>query len=109
MTSVTGELTKILVDRQNLQYEDEVVRNPYHLKSWLKYLEHKSTSKVTEIYILFERALKFLPRCYKLWHAYLSLRSTRLEFVSIASKRYETLVNTFERALVHMHKMPVIW
>ena len=28
---------------------------------------------------------------------------------SIADKRYRILVNTYERALVHLHKMPRIW
>jgi pre-mRNA-splicing factor SYF1 len=102
------ELARVLIDRQNIQFEEEVTRNPYHLRSWLKYLEYRN-GNVTEKYILYERAIKFLPRSYKLWHAYLTLRHSRLDVVSITSKRYSTLVSTYERALVHMHKMPVIW
>mmetsp|Transcript_13419 Transcript_13419/g.21996 ORF Transcript_13419/g.21996 Transcript_13419/m.21996 type:complete len:907 (-) Transcript_13419:204-2924(-) len=99
----------ILVSRQNLQYEDEISRNPYHLKAWLKYLDYQRNSSVTDRYVIYERALKFLPRSYKLWFSYLSLRRSRLENLPIDDQRYTILANSFERCLVHMHKMPVIW
>mmetsp|Transcript_24442 Transcript_24442/g.35917 ORF Transcript_24442/g.35917 Transcript_24442/m.35917 type:complete len:888 (+) Transcript_24442:79-2742(+) len=107
--SSKSDLHEVLVNQQNLQYEDEVTRNPYYLKAWLKYLDYKQSSPVGERYVIFERAVKFLPRSYKLWYAYLSLRKSRLEYAAVTDKRYTILVNTFERALVHMHKMPVIW
>lgn len=56
------------------------------------------------------RALKFLPRSYKLWYAYLSERKKAvLGKVEITHKKYQILVNTYERALVHLSKMPRIW
>ena len=103
------DLKYLFVNQQNLQYEDEITRNPYYLKAWLKYLDYKRAAPNTEKYVLYERALKHLPRSYKLWHAYLSLRISCLDYASVADKRYTILANTFERALVHMHKMPVIW
>lgn len=105
-----SEMAKeILVSRHNLQYEDEISRNPYHLKAWLKYLDYQRNAPLTDRYVIYERALKFLPRSYKLWFAYLSLRKSRLEYASISDQRFTILANTFERCLVHMHKMPVIW
>ena len=105
----SNDIKNILVSRHNLQYEDEISRNPYHLKSWLKYLDYQRNAPVTDRYVIYERALKFLPRSYKLWFAYLNLRKSRLEYTSIKDPRYRILANTFERCLVHMHKMPVIW
>jgi hypothetical protein len=99
-----------LNDHHCMKYEEEIARNPYYLKGWLKYLEYKSnSSSTTDRYVIYERALKYLPRSYKLWYNYLSLRRKKLQYVSITDKRFQILRSTFERALVHMHKMPVIW
>jgi pre-mRNA-splicing factor SYF1 len=96
-------------DLQAIKFEEEISRNPFYLKGWLKYLDYKKNSVPTDRYFVYERALKYLPRSYKLWFGYLSLRRARLEYVSINDKRYQLLLSTFERALVHMNKMPVIW
>jgi pre-mRNA-splicing factor SYF1 len=109
MSHSADSVKEILVNRHNLQYEDEISRNPYHLKAWLKYLDYQRNEPVTDRYMIYERALKFLPRSYKLWFAYLTLRKSRLEYASIDDQRFSILANTFERCLVHMHKMPVIW
>lgn len=56
------------------------------------------------------RALKFLPRSYKLWYAYLQERYKAIhDRVDITHKKYQILINTYERAFVHMSKMPRIW
>lgn len=94
---------------QERQLEDEVTRNPYSLKSWLNFLQFKKDEKPTARFLLYERALEFLPRSYKLWFAYLSERIKSVELKSISDPRYDILVKTFERSLVHMHKMPRIW
>jgi pre-mRNA-splicing factor SYF1 len=59
--------------------------------------------------ILFERALASLPGSYKLWHAYLKDRVSQVAGRCVADPKLEVVNNTFERALVFMHKMPVIW
>ena len=95
--------------------EEEVQRNPYNLKSWWNYIEFKketdsnSSRSSLERFVVYERALKHLPRSYKLWKAYLDDRKSRLANKCITHKRYKLLLNTFERALVHMNKMPRIW
>ncbi len=60
-------------------------------------------------YSIYERALEKLPRSYKLWHLYLTERITECKGRSLRDPLYEETNNAFERALVHMHKMPVIW
>ena len=90
-------------------FENEVTRNPYHLKTWFQFIASKREASTVTRYAIYERALKKLPRSYKLWKAYLSEVSDRLKGKSISDKRFMGLKNIFERALVHMNKMPVIW
>jgi pre-mRNA-splicing factor SYF1 len=94
---------------QDKYYEDEVARNPYHLKAWTSYLTWKKEALPAMRFFIYERALKYLPRSYKLWFAYLMERKKGLRGKSVADKGYDILINTFERALVHMNKMPKIW
>jgi pre-mRNA-splicing factor SYF1 len=67
---------------------------------------------------LYERALKYIPNCYKLWFNYLkesleNLRSVR----SYLGNQFAEVTQLFERSLVYMHKvtthpyrkMPNIW
>ena len=59
--------------------------------------------------LLYERALKALPGSYKLWNMYLRERRDRIKQKCITDPAYEAVNNTFERALVFMHKMPRVW
>lgn len=45
----------------------------------------------------------------QLWHAYLTERLTAVRGLAPNHPNVEALNNTFERAMVSMHKMPVIW
>jgi pre-mRNA-splicing factor SYF1 len=45
----------------------------------------------------------------QLWHAYLRERQLAIRGLSIANPAVDALNNTYERALVSMHKMPRIW
>lgn len=76
----------------------EINRNPYALKAWLRYLEAKTQARPAKRYLVYERALKFLPGSYKLWAAYLKERREAVEGrVSVTHARYQILVNTYER------------
>ena len=59
--------------------------------------------------VIFERALKVLPGSYKLWHAYLKERRHQVRHACPTDPVMEAVNNTFERSLVFMNKMPVIW
>jgi len=89
--------------------ENELTNNPYRLKSWTNYLTFLESSNPYQRFKVYERALKYLPRSYKLWHGYLGERTKLLRNYPLTDKAYDNLISTYERALVHMNKMPVIW
>lgn len=102
-------LADLLPDEEDLLYEEELLRNPYALRMWLRYLDARKTASPRKRYLLFERALNALPGSYKLWHAYLSERLLAVRGLAPNHPSVESLNNTFERAMVSMHKMPRIW
>eukprot|EP00614_Pseudopedinella_elastica_P031004 CAMPEP_0172631344 /NCGR_PEP_ID=MMETSP1068-20121228/178628_1 /TAXON_ID=35684 /ORGANISM="Pseudopedinella elastica, Strain CCMP716" /LENGTH=478 /DNA_ID=CAMNT_0013442457 /DNA_START=20 /DNA_END=1453 /DNA_ORIENTATION=- len=103
------EVAEILEDAESLRYEEEISRNPYLLDVWTKYLEFMKRGKPKQRFLIYERALKCLPRSYKLWRAYLGERAAQLKHKPVSDKRYLILANTYERSLVHLHKMPRVW
>uniref|UniRef100_A0ABD2VYW0 Suppressor of forked domain-containing protein n=1 Tax=Trichogramma kaykai TaxID=54128 RepID=A0ABD2VYW0_9HYME len=100
---------ELSITTEDVVYEEEIVRNPYSVKHWQRYIEHLTASKSSNLNVVYERALKELPGSYKLWYAYLQHRLKRLKGRRIDDPMYEQLNHIFERALVFMHKMPRIW
>lgn len=93
-----------------VQFEDEVRRNPNSVRTWWNYAHSKvDEASPLDRFTVYERALAYLPRSFKLWHAYLEDRTAHMKRRSIKSKKYDLLIDTFERALVFMNKMPRIW
>ncbi|KAK9820644.1 hypothetical protein WJX81_004366 [Elliptochloris bilobata] len=103
------QLEDLLPSDEDLLYEEELLRNPYSLRMWWRYLEARRDAPPKRRYLLFERALKSLPGSYKLWHAYLKERQAAVRGLPITHPTVDALNNTFERALVSMHKMPRVW
>nr|CAD7396578.1 unnamed protein product [Timema cristinae] len=99
----------IIFNEDDLPYEEEILRNPFSVKHWLRYIEHKKGSSRQTVNIIYERALKELPGSYKLWYNYLKLRRRQVKGHCITDPSYQDINNTFERSLVFMHKMPRIW
>jgi pre-mRNA-splicing factor SYF1 len=97
------------MEAMELQHEEEIQRNPYNLKAWWNYLIYKKEASKVSRYVIYERSLKFLPRSYKLWHAYLQERTATIANKCITDKGFSILENTYERALVNLYKMPRIW
>ncbi|KAK3188096.1 hypothetical protein Dsin_027657 [Dipteronia sinensis] len=95
--------------QDDLLFEEELLRNPFSLKLWWRYLIARLDSPFKKRFVIYERALKALPGSYKLWYAYLRERLNLVKNLPVTHPQYETLNNTFERALVTMHKMPRIW
>ncbi|KAI3995305.1 hypothetical protein MKX01_032107 [Papaver californicum] len=95
--------------QDDLLYEEEILRNPFSLKLWWRYLIARNESPFKKRSVIYERALKALPGSYKLWYAYLRERLEIVRNLPVTHSQYESLNNTFERALVTMHKMPKIW
>eukprot|EP00271_Cylindrocystis_brebissonii_P006272 TRINITY_DN18983_c0_g1_i1.p1 TRINITY_DN18983_c0_g1~~TRINITY_DN18983_c0_g1_i1.p1 ORF type:complete len:1191 (+),score=302.06 TRINITY_DN18983_c0_g1_i1:168-3740(+) len=102
-------LADLLPTEADLLYEEEILRNPFSLKLWWRYLQARRDGPVKARKILFERALIALPGSYKLWNAYLQERQAGVRGLSIRNPACAALSNTYERALVTMHKMPRIW
>ena len=94
---------------EDVIFEEELMRSPYSLRLWIRYLDCRKTAPPKQRNMLFERALRALPGCYKLWLMYLQERTARTKTKRPGDPAYEALNNTFERALVFMHKMPRIW
>ncbi|KOM47896.1 hypothetical protein LR48_Vigan07g160000 [Vigna angularis] len=79
------------------------------LKLWWRYLIARSEVPFKKRFEIYKQALKALPESYKPWHAYLRERLDLVHNLPITHSQYDTLNNTFERALLTMHKMPRIW
>ncbi|KAJ3146009.1 Pre-mRNA-splicing factor SYF1 [Geranomyces variabilis] len=112
----------MLIQPNDIPHEEECLRNPFTLRCWLRYIEHKKTAPLEQRIFIYERAVKELPGSYKLWKAYLDLRMDQLlegvadpETNLRARKRehgdreWERVNNCFERSLVLCNKFPVIW
>uniref|UniRef100_A0A8B9H3R0 Pre-mRNA-splicing factor SYF1 n=1 Tax=Astyanax mexicanus TaxID=7994 RepID=A0A8B9H3R0_ASTMX len=93
----------------DLPYEEEIIRNPYSVKCWMRYIEHKQSGSKSVLNMIYERALKELPGSYKLWYNYLRERRKQVKGKCVTDPAYEEINNCHERALVFMHKMPRIW
>ncbi|XP_003745749.1 pre-mRNA-splicing factor SYF1 [Galendromus occidentalis] len=103
----------LLSEEDHLAYEEELLRNPFVVRSWLRYAEFRKSRKCTkaQVNIIFERALTQLPGSYKIWHYYLQeiMKQLDEQHLCIDHSDFEAVNKTFERALVWMHKMPRIW
>mmetsp|Transcript_22773 Transcript_22773/g.74136 ORF Transcript_22773/g.74136 Transcript_22773/m.74136 type:complete len:881 (+) Transcript_22773:19-2661(+) len=106
LSSSTGEL---LPSEADLVYEEELLRTPYSLRLWCRYLDARKDASARKRYLLYERALRSMPASYKLWYAYLRERLEAVRGLRPGHTALEALSNTFERAFVTMNKMPRIW
>ena len=65
MAAMSKEMAELLPTDEDLLYEEELLRNPYSLKLWWRYLEARKEAPTKRRYLLYERALKSLPGSYK--------------------------------------------
>ncbi|VDN29674.1 unnamed protein product [Gongylonema pulchrum] len=98
-------------EEDDVGFEEDILKNPFSLRSWLRYIEHKKKCKspLKQINLVYERALKELPGSYKLWYSYLRFRRKQVADKCPTDPSYVHVNNAYERALVFMHKMPRIW
>lgn len=61
----TSGLESLMPSDEDLLYEEELLRNPYSLKMWWRYLEARKEAPTQKRHLLYERALKALPGSYK--------------------------------------------
>lgn len=60
MTS--AEIQGLVIDPSDEAYEEDILRNPYSVKIWFRYLAHKKHAPSQVRSLIFERALKEMPR-----------------------------------------------
>ncbi|KAI5296097.1 pre-mRNA-splicing factor syf1 [Ascosphaera acerosa] len=114
---------------EDTPYEQDIVRDPESVKTWLNYIEFKQQhgTLLEQAFIapmgqVMERACMQLPRSYKLWKLLTaidqSLRQQYLEFrikhlclrnPAVHQSEFLKVNRLFERALVLLNKMPRIW
>jgi pre-mRNA-splicing factor SYF1 len=101
------------LSESELYHESEILRNPFHLKTWLAYLEEAKCQCAAKKCLIYERALRNLPSSYKLWRSYLQfLQDTGSSTTASSNLRdLRNLRNTYNRCLhtTSMHKMPRLW
>ena len=133
--AIHPDLAELLPDDMEIPYEEELLRNPYSVNMWIRYINARKDAPSKKRYLLYERAVKALPGSYKvclerkfsrvssplhhltafhvfpvqLWRSYLLERRSDIRHLPINHPSYVSLNNTYERALVSMHKMPRIW
>ncbi|KYQ93672.1 TPR-like helical domain-containing protein [Tieghemostelium lacteum] len=93
----------------DIPYEDDITRNPYNVNTWLRYLEFKTISPQPTRNFIYERALREIPRSYKIWHKYLQERTNLVRGKCIQDSSFELVNSLFERSLVYLNKMPRLW
>ncbi|EEB05835.1 complexed with Cdc5 protein Cwf3 [Schizosaccharomyces japonicus yFS275] len=100
-----------LIEAKDEPFELELLRNPFSLKAWLRYLTANESSSFLKRVFLYERACNDLPGSYKLWKQYLELRIQHITQVPVFGfvDDYEAVNNCFRKALVLLHRFPVIW
>ncbi|KAI0988526.1 hypothetical protein GJ496_004479 [Pomphorhynchus laevis] len=112
MLSIDSDpLKALLLEEDDLAYEEDIIRNPFYLRAWLRYIDHK-TARCTDtrsVNMVFERALKEFPGSYKLWYRYIKYRKVNERSHCITDVFFDEINDIFERSLVFMNKMPRIW
>ncbi len=110
LASAPTKLDVYLIAEDDIPYEEELIRNPYQLQPWLRYLQHKTDRPLHEKVFVLERACRELPGSYKLWKIYLELRIRHLGKLNPAKyeEEYDKVNDAFERALVLLNKVTLI-
>ncbi|KAH8794978.1 hypothetical protein F5882DRAFT_39987 [Hyaloscypha sp. PMI_1271] len=101
-----------LISEEDTIYEQDILRDPGTTKPWLAYINFKfQHGTLQEQAFVLERACLQLPRSYKLWKMYLTLRMKHLGKLNpaIFASEYAKVNALFERALILLNKMPRIW
>ena len=61
----SSAMDDLLPDEEDLLYEEELLRNPYSLRMWDRYIQARKGAPPKRRYLLYERALRALPGSFK--------------------------------------------
>uniref|UniRef100_A0A673MQQ9 Pre-mRNA-splicing factor SYF1 n=1 Tax=Sinocyclocheilus rhinocerous TaxID=307959 RepID=A0A673MQQ9_9TELE len=99
MPTLSGK-SDVLFEDDDLPYEEEIIRNPYSVKCWIRYIEHKQNAQKSVLNMIYERALKELPGRYV--HVILfSLIMNCIYFISNKFKR--TAIVNYIHTMQNVH------
>ncbi|EFA83911.1 TPR-like helical domain-containing protein [Heterostelium album PN500] len=101
--------TPYIPEEDDLAYEEDVKRNPLVVSSWIRYLDYKKEAPQSVRNNIYERAVKHMPRSYKLWHSYLRELVVCVRGRCIVDPSFDIVNKAFERSLIFLDKMPRIW
>ncbi|CAN6603114.1 pre-mRNA-splicing factor Syf1p [Trichomonascus vanleenenianus] len=99
------------ITEDDIPFEREILRDPFELKHWLRYIDFLSDRSVEDQSFVLERACSTLSRSYKLWKLYLDLRVDGLKNANpvVYQEEFDKVNDLFERALQLLGTMPRIW
>ncbi|KAI4990049.1 hypothetical protein ZWY2020_038412 [Hordeum vulgare] len=101
---------EIVISAEDVAFEEDVLREPFKLSSWVRYLLARRAATPGKRAVIYERALRALPGSYKLWHAYLTELTDGAHALPVTDRAHANLNATFERALAAgMSRMPRVW
>ena len=109
MPADAASSSALLASDADLLFEEDLLRNAYSLKYWVRYIDAKHRAPARQRNLIAERALKYLPGSYKIWRPYLADRIAQVKHLPPDDPAIESVNRTFERAIVYMHKMPRLW
>ena len=87
------QLEDLLPNDEDLLYEEELLRNPYSLRMWWRYLEARRDAPPKRRYLLFERALRSLPGSYTVRFLLVVSRAAVSTFLSVTPAFYSALTD----------------
>ncbi|CAM0913536.1 unnamed protein product [Alopecurus aequalis] len=101
---------EIEISAADVAYEEDVLRDPFRLSGWLRYLSSLRAAPPAKRAAIYERALRALPGSYKLWHAYLTELADAARALPVTHRAHADVNAAFERALAGgMSRMPRVW
>lgn len=90
---------------EDIPFEEEIIKNPFSVSAWFRYIKFKREAPQKQRNLLFERALKQIPGSYKLWRFYLKERTAIVKLLKVTDPEWKIVGNAFERALAFLHKV----
>ncbi|CAN6214429.1 unnamed protein product [Urochloa humidicola] len=98
------------ISADDVAYEETVLREPFKVGAWLRYLSARGAAPLATRATIYERALRALPGSYKLWHAYLTELAAAARPLPPTDPAHAALNAAFERAVASgMSRMPRVW
>ncbi|TDH65927.1 hypothetical protein CCR75_005689 [Bremia lactucae] len=92
------------------EYEEATARQPFAIQTWTAFLRALADAPLTARCSIYERALQFLPRSYKLWKLYLDeFYDKQVRGQRVDAPSFGHLVALYDRALTQLSTMPKLW